>query len=203
MDLRADLLKEASNHGDLDTHVTELFRRIPVRCRQIIPSSEYAASIAQNPELKQLAEEFEKQIRRGEDLNPRRSKYHKRPGFKDALLNDFGIHHLRLQEPDLPPYYRLYAIIIPAEAYLLDARVHPEKGEFGYEYGLEDLVNISHDNWPDRFFIVREGKLLIPNGFFPDHFGREEIRSWIRQTKLNSFIPLSENTFAYPKLTGD
>jgi hypothetical protein len=65
MDLRADLLKEASNHGDLDTHVTELFRRIPVRCRQIIPSREYTAEIAQNPELKRLAEEVEDEIKRG------------------------------------------------------------------------------------------------------------------------------------------
>lgn len=73
--------------------------------------------------------------------------------FGDGLLWDYGIHHLHLsKEVEESGFvkrsdYLLFAIVTQEDAYFVDVRLHPKRGDLGWV--RQDLLEIVHSNWPE------------------------------------------------------
>jgi hypothetical protein len=124
------------------TFHTVKHRLIPPVPRQVI----WSASLKRNPlallhrpELEALAHE----IRSGADLRPRQSKLFKRAGFRDMLLNDWGIHHLHLAPmPDGSASKLVVFVLVAARSvFMVEIADHSW-------FQHQRLVEIVHEDWP-------------------------------------------------------
>lgn len=91
--------------------------------------------------------EVERKITAGEDLSPHLSRQLRSPSFNDALLNDWGIHHVHLGTTvDSDGFVTrtgpvLFARFDNTNAYFIDVLPHGS-------WSLQRLVKELHDNWP-------------------------------------------------------
>lgn len=116
-----------------------LVRPIPrtvLRAQTFSCSAELAAGLV----------EVERKITAGEDLSPHLSRQLRSPSFNDALLNDWGIHHVHLGTTvDSDGFVTrtgpvLFARFDDTNAYLIDVLPHGS-------WSLQRLVKELHDNW--------------------------------------------------------
>lgn len=109
----------------------------------------------------------------GFDLNPYQSKKSFDSNFHDDLFNDWGIHHLHLNNTKKSPsdffYDRsgplLFVKFTDTTAYFIDIQHHNDKNV----WSNRNLIRIIQDTWPD-VLKIRETE----NRFYPD-FNDEEI----------------------------
>lgn len=91
--------------------------------------------------------EIERKLVAGENVLPHLSRQIRNPSYNDALLNDWGIHHLHLGvaiESDgfcARTGRVLFARFDSANAYLIDVLPHKL-------WSLQSLVRKMHNNWP-------------------------------------------------------
>lgn len=152
------LKQELSNMGypvELDESPEEisfkffnvLWRRIPVKPRQLLFSREFSCPLENRTGLDILTSRIEI----GEDLSPHLStKVLLNPSNNDSLLNDWGIHHLHLGVSS----HRRHSALVERTDPLLFARFDKD---FAYLINIfdhgnwtnESLIQILHDNWPN------------------------------------------------------
>ncbi len=81
-------------------------------------------------------------------------KFAKGGKSKDRLLWDFGMHHFHLcTQYESPGFiersdYLLYATITQEDAFFVDVRPHPKRGDL-IEWVRQDPLRIVHSNWPE------------------------------------------------------
>jgi hypothetical protein len=91
----------------------------------------------------------------GGDLNPYQSDTLRKPTLNDALLNDWGIHHLHLGEPNSSGYFTtrtselLYVLVGSEHLYFIDVRHH------GASFTDKELLEIVHQDWPEAIASYR------------------------------------------------
>jgi len=91
----------------------------------------------------------------GGDLNPYQSDTLRRPAFPDRLLNDWGIHHLHLGEPNGSGYFvtrrpeLLYVLVGSDHLHFIDVQDH------GASFADKELLEIVHQNWPEAIASYR------------------------------------------------
>lgn len=135
-------------------------------------------------------------IRRGEDLNVHLSRKILSPGYRDFLLNDWGIHHLHLGESLNPRRFvrrtskLLFAYIEANDAYLIDVRAHGRQCKES-PWADEKLIEIMVRNWPSLFtsFVV-ESRLEC--GAKTSSIRRKELR----ELGLNAPVEIDRRAYA-------
>lgn len=103
----------------------------------------------------------------GEDVNPFLSKGIFKLDDHDYLLNDWGMHHLHLNDKKntTVDYFNqrsdllLFAHVEIDKVYFIDIRPHNES----YVFAQRDLLRSVRDNWPDlnRKFLVKEEEMEV------------------------------------------
>lgn len=128
-----------------------LAHRPPVTPRRVLVSREFACPLACQAGVDLIKDKSE----RGEDLTPHLSMAIEKDSdvgdrlFNDALLNDWGIHHLHLgttPDPRNPSFVArtddvLFARITDDTLYMIAVMPHGN-------WARQDLVEIIHRNWP-------------------------------------------------------
>lgn len=110
--------------------------------------------------------------------------------FSDGLLWDFGMHHFHLsRKPDKsdPRFversdYLLFAIITQEDAFFVDVRLHPQRGDI-IKWVRQDLLRIVHLNWPELI------KPYVLRGQTGDVLTDEEKRN-LREKNVNHVTEL-------------
>ncbi|MDB4969426.1 MAG: hypothetical protein JWN44_5115 [Myxococcales bacterium] len=124
-------------------------RRIHPLKRRVIRSPELRAMNLSDDQLAAL-DRIEADSRAGADLTAYLSRRIRQLSYNDALLNDWGIHHLHLGAPAQPFVERSHEVLF--------ARVHGDALYFitimkhgpGYDPWVEhELIEILHRNWPE------------------------------------------------------
>lgn len=91
--------------------------------------------------------EVERKVTQGEDISPHLSRNLRSPLYNDALLNDWGIHHVHLETTIETDGYvnrtgpTLFVRFDGSHAYFIDVLPHGS-------WALQKLVKALHDNWP-------------------------------------------------------
>lgn len=126
----------------------------------------------------------------GIDINPYQGKGLINADFHDDMFNDWGIHHLHLNNTKNSPSdyfvkrsdYLLFVRCTDTIIYVLDIYLHKEKNI----WGKKALIKIIHDNWPETIADKRVGRL------YPD-FSDEEVQS-VRRKGYTFGINVDEST---------
>jgi hypothetical protein len=148
--LRAKLAQGALPAGPADSSETVAFRYFNVQRRLIHPKPRTVhrtSSFLTSPSIQEGLQLIEGRFVRGDDLTPHLSTKIGDPDYADAMLNDWGIHHLHLGTASEPSGFVertgpvLYAYVTDSDAYFLT--VAPHGG-----WSNQQLVQALHDNWP-------------------------------------------------------
>ena len=99
--------------------------------------------------------EIEKRFESGGDLTEFLSRLADNADVPDAMLNDFGIHHLHLsvkQSPDAKHVQRSDLVLLlcvePDDAYFIDIRPHPQRHDpDDYGWSHQEYLHIINRNW--------------------------------------------------------
>ncbi len=157
--------------------------------RHIMVSKELSSKLNNHPTKDSCFTIFDSIIR-GIDINPYQGKGLAKADFHDDMFNDWGIHHLHLNNTKNNPSdyfvkrsdYLLFVRFTDTTAYILDVYLHKEKNI----WGKKALIKIIHDNWPETIADKRVGRL------YPD-FSDEEIQT-VRHKGYTFGINIDENT---------
>ena len=151
-EIQAALAEIDETHWLCMYYLNAVRRRIVPRARPV----ERAPSLARNPlaqPFMHVIDEIEAASRRGDDLWPRLSRKVDELRDDDAMLNDWGIHHLHLGPIGAAPGSRadrtgelLFVFVREDRLYFLDVLLH---GKGQRPWIRRDLVEIIHSNWPD------------------------------------------------------
>ncbi|MDE0233918.1 MAG: hypothetical protein OXM62_02810 [bacterium] len=157
--------------------------------RRIIKSKSFSYCPKHHDALAQI----EQIIHKGGDITPYLSKNIKKVNYNDAMLNDWGIHHLHLgarierdgfvERTDM----LLYCRFEKGHAYFVAVLPHGS-------WAKQELVKTIHENWPaliDRYRV---------RGVVGDRVTDEEIKD-LRKVNVNLFVEI-ENGVAYLPIGG-
>lgn len=141
-----DATPNLNNHDLAIRYFNVAKRRIPIRPRRVLRSSELTCST----ELQSALDGLLAKATSGDDLTPHLSKALIDADYNDYLLNDWGIHHFHLgTAPDaaLPAFVArtgplLFARVTDGNFYALAVLPHGSWTE-------QRLVTILYSNWPE------------------------------------------------------
>lgn len=149
--LRAKLARGAFPASPADSSETIALRYFNVQRRLIRPKPRTVhrtSSFLTSPSIQAGFQLVEGKFIRGDDLTPHLSKKIGDPDYADAMLNDWGIHHLHLGTASDPKGFFmertgpvLYAYVTDSDAYFLTVAAHGE-------WSNQKLMQALHDNWP-------------------------------------------------------
>jgi len=169
-------------------------RRIEPRPRPV----ERAPALASNPLSQPFAvviDEIEAASRRGDDLAARLSKSIDDLRYDDAMLNDWGIHHLHLGPLGVGPGAwagrtgpLLFVFVREDRIYFLDVLRH---GAGQRPWIRRDLVEIIHVNWPD---VIRPYRV---NAVGSARLSDNEV-AVLRSKNANAFVETRDSTLYAP-----
>ena len=127
------------------------------RPRRVHYSAELRAKLGTLEErYRQPLATIEERFKAGGDLTEFLSKLASNVDKPDAMLNDYGIHHLHLGEKRSPNAKRvrrsdglLLVWVGVDDAHLIDIRPHPEKRDVDdYGWSHQEYLDIIERNWP-------------------------------------------------------
>ncbi len=120
-------------------------RKVAARPRKVLVSKEFTCP----PEYQNGLDLIKRKIENGDDLTPHLSrKVITKPDYDDALLNDWGIHHLHLgtkiEDDGFVTRTRpvLYARFTDDFAYFISIMPHGS-------WSNREIITIVHRNWPE------------------------------------------------------
>lgn len=175
-----DIAKMQSSEAIVHTFLNLTKRMIRPTPRTILKAQNFSCP----PYLCAGLAEVERKITLGENLLPHLSKQIHKPEFNDALLNDWGVHHLHLGAIiDSQGFVArtgpvLFARFDNVNAYLIDVLPHGS-------WTQQRLVQELHDNWPDSIQhrrIKNVDAIVTP-------ISDEDIGT-LRKKRFNTFIDL-------------
>lgn len=137
-------------------HWNAYTRRIPARVRTAHRSAELLETERSLPDsIRRGLAVVVREIEAGTDLTPRLSRKLPKLGHRDKMLNDWGFHHLHLDDTDRSGGTNEVLILLAHlnDAYLIDVREHEHWSD-------QDLVEIVHTNWPTALAQHRQVKVL-------------------------------------------
>jgi hypothetical protein len=138
--------------------VAELFfnvkhREISQRPRTVLRSRELSRQPLSR-KVRRTLKEIESVSLKGHNLNHYLSERLLRPEYNDALLNDWGIHHMHLGRGGATPNgfsprsrELLFVMARPNTLYFIRVGEHPN--EQRDDFCDQELVEVVHRNWPD------------------------------------------------------
>ena len=139
--------------------------------------------------------EVEEASQRGDDLWPRLSKKVDELRYDDAMLNDWGIHHLHLGPIGAEPGSRagrrgelLFLFVREDRLYFLDVLLH---GKGQRPWIRRDLVEIIHSNWPDAIRRYRINCAGV-TGLSDEQFAN------LRRNNATTFLEMNDSTVYAP-----
>ena len=164
-------------------------RLISPQPRQILKAKDFLCSAEHNAALTQI----EQLTHDGGDLAPYLSKTIMDLNYNDALLNDWGIHHLHLGtkvesdgfvERDGP---LLFCRFEDKDAYFIAILPHGS-------WSKQKLVKTIHENWPAQIdrYLARGIKGVKPNRLSDDDIAA------LRKANINCFIELEDGSIYLP-----
>lgn len=151
---QGDAHKDA--HDVCVAHWNAHLRRIRPRPRAVHRSAELGArELALAPAIRRGLDAVEREMRAGEDMSARLSRQLNRIAFKDMMMNDWGLHHLHLDEVNPAAGTRevLILLVRDADAYFVDVLPHDHWAD-------QDLVEILHANWPGAVARHRQDQVV-------------------------------------------
>ncbi|MDQ0189258.1 hypothetical protein JI721_11995 [Alicyclobacillus cycloheptanicus] len=144
------------------------------------------------PELQNGLDAVIQKIEQGIDIKPHLSTNILKPDYNDALLNDWGIHHLHLgTEIDAAGFAKrtgpvLFVRFDTTHAYLIDVMGHGS-------WARQDLVRILHRNWPESISRYRMASTLaLAQPLSDDDFRR------LRHGNVQSFVEVEPGVVYAP-----
>ena len=158
------------------------YKMIASRPRAVHYSSELRAALGALEEcFRQPFAEIKARFESGGDLTEFQSKLAAKVNAPDAMLNDFGIHHLDLgikRSPDAKRVERsdllLLVVVRPDDAYFVDIRPHPQREDpDDYGWSRQEYLEIIDRNWNrllDPYEVRGVGGTSIPDS------GRKELQ---------------------------
>ncbi|MGO9570388.1 MAG: hypothetical protein ACLP5H_22885 [Desulfomonilaceae bacterium] len=163
-----------------------LKRRIPKTRRLVRVSREFTCPAAYQQGLNLLL----RKARSGEDLTPHLSTRLLNADYNDALLNDWGIHHLHLGTvPDQrnPQFvartdFLLFAQVTDDHFYAINVMGHGN-------WARQRLIGIIHNNWPQSIDSFRIEGILD----FKDAVTDQGLRL-LRDNQINTPVQTSDGT---------
>ncbi|MFS0575105.1 hypothetical protein AB1K83_05700 [Sporosarcina sp. 179-K 3D1 HS] len=174
----------------------ELQRRvIAKRPRKVLISKDFSYP----PEIAARVMKLIRKIESGESLLPHLSRKFLDPNFHDALLNDWGIHHLHLgteidndgfvnrNRSDFINDYLLFLRITDKHAYLIKIGKHGE-------WANKTLFEILHKYWPDSIsqYRIVDGLSIIGNE------PTEKERMKLRKSGAITLTSVNDKAVYYP-----
>ena len=156
--------------------------------RTVAFSREFTCS----PELQSGLDAIVQKLEQGIDIKPHLSRSILQPEYNDALLNDWGIHHLHLGTViDASGFVErtgpvLFARFDTTHAYLIDVMVHGS-------WTRQDLVRILHRNWPDSISRYRMATTLALAQLLSDDDFRQ-----LRGGHVQSFVEVEPGVVYAP-----
>ncbi len=176
-------LKAEKKIDDVCLKFFNLNRRfIQQKVRRIEKSKEFICPAQFQKNLNKL----EERIKNGEDLTPFLSRFIFKLDFRDALLNDWGVHHLHLGELKDPKKLSeghnevLYAYFTDTTAYFIQIMTHKD-------WYQPETINTLHNNWPD---LIKSYKL---DSSIKGESDEVKIRKW-RQGGVSTAISTPDGT---------
>lgn len=146
--------------------------------RTVLVSMEFTCP----PELQSGLDAVMQKIEQGIDIKPHLSVNIVQPDYHDALLNDWGIHHLHLgTEINAAGFVErtgpvLFVRFDTTNAYLIDVMGHGS-------WTRQNLVRIIHRNWPESISRYRmSSTLALAQSLSDDDFRR------LRRGHVQSFV---------------
>ena len=149
-----------------------------------------ADSLCCPPEHVAALRQIEKKLRDGESIVPHLSKEIRNPAYNDALLNDWGIHHLHLGTCTRPGGFvtrtrqLLHCRFTDTHAYLIAVLAHGK-------WTTIALLEAMHANWPDMMARFRA------EGVTGDQLTDLQIRE-LRCKHANYVLQLTDGTCYWP-----
>jgi hypothetical protein len=149
-------------------------RRLTARPRTVIVSRELGSKKLPQDQIDAL-NRIEAASKAGEDLWPYLSRSVDELEYNDAMLNDWGVHHMHLGAPARPGEFvkrtgpLLFVLARPDELYFIDIFAHGSWAD-------EDVVEILHTNWPALIARSRLNSMLTLAGPQPTRKEREQLR---------------------------
>lgn len=142
------------------------------------------------PELEGGWKALRKRVEDGESLDPNLSKLVDKLGNKDAMLNDWGVHHFHLGECMEERFVErtgplLFALLADHGFYVIGIFNHGS-------WVNQDIIEIIHRNWPT----VIE-KYEIRSDISSTQLTEEE-RSTLRKSNVNSMVTVKDGTSYFP-----
>lgn len=138
-------------------HWNAFARRIVVRPRAVHVSTQLNDNLALLPdEIRRGLVVVIAEIEAGLDLTVRLSRKLPKLRYNDGMLNDWGLHHLHLNESDRAKgtSHILILMVRENDAFLVDVREHQHWAD-------QDLVEILHSNWPAAIAAHRLPKTVL------------------------------------------
>ena len=177
----------ASNNEPINSISYKFFsikqRRIEPRPRRVHESAEFTHPVDHSAGYSALKEK----IQLGEDLSPHLSKSLLDEGYKDMLLNDWGIHHFHLGTAiDNTGFAQrtgplLFAWVSEDEFFCIKVLLHGS-------WSQQELIQIIYKNWP---------QLIAANCIKTKHssayFLSDEDISKYRKLRIQTFIEIEPN----------
>lgn len=193
-DLQAALAGVDETHWLCMYYLNAVKRRILPRPRFV----EWAPSLASNPLARQymcVVKEIEAASLRGDDLTPRLSKMVGELRHDDAMLNDWGIHHLHLGSVGSAPGALagrtgplLFVFVQEDRIYFLDVLLH---GKGQRPWIRRDLVEVIHSTWPDAIRRFRMNAVAVT------HLSDDQVAT-ARRKNLSMFVETKDSTVYAP-----
>jgi hypothetical protein len=165
-----------------------LKRLIPSYPRQVLVSNKFSCP----QELEMGLEIIKKKIRNGEDLRPHLSRKIENLDYNDALLNDWGIHHLHLGTSLNASGFitgtgpLVFARFDNERAFLINVMEHDN-------WSRQELIRILHENWPDSISSFRLDRIRKLT-YVPSDTDIKDLR----QAKIQTFVQLEEGVVYAP-----
>lgn len=164
-------------------------RRAEQKPRQLMIADTFVCPPALNEGWLQL----KTKISAGEDLTANLSKLINKPTNKDAMLNDWGVHHFHLGTELEGKFIErtgplLYALLMDDCFYAIGIFDHGG-------WVNQDVVEIMHRNWPS---ILERYKVLGVHSDDLSFKPTEDDRFVMRKKQVNSFTTVSDGTTYMP-----
>ena len=170
------------------------------RPRRVHYSAELQAKLGRLEErYSQPLATIEERFKSGGDLTEFLSKLASNVDKPDAMLNDFGIHHLHLGEKRSPNAKRversdrlLLVWVGVDDAYLLDIRPHPEQRDADdYGWSHQEYLDVIERNWPH---LLDRHEMQGVSGTSISDSGRKELQ----RMNTNVVTPIGDRAIAPP-----
>ena len=193
---RAELVRVGYTVPEIDDDA-ELLRVYFGVCRRLVPSQPRqilkAKGFQCSPEHYAALTQIEQLIQDGGDITPYLSRSIKKVKYNDALLNDWGIHHLHLGTDlqsdgfvnrDGP---LLFCRFDNKHAYFITILPHGS-------WAKQKLVKTIHDNWPAQIDRYRASGI---KGVTPNRLSDDDIAA-LRKVTVSGFIELEDGPVYLP-----